>query len=77
MDGVYSLPGQEVTMRKRLVIGVVYLLSAIVVFLLCYAEITFTVRDNFMSNSAIFIAAMLALLGIAQFVKIARFRRSL
>lgn len=64
-------------MRKRLVIGVVYLLSAIVVFLLCYAKITFTVRDNFMSNGAIFIAAMLALLGIAQFVKIARFRMSL
>ena len=64
-------------MKKRLGLGVVYLLSAVIVFILCYAEITFTVRDNFMSNSAIFIAAMLALLGIAQFVKIARFRRGM
>ena len=63
-------------MRKRLVLGVVYLLSAVVVFLLCYTEITFTVRENFMSNGVVFIAAMLALLGIAQFVKVARFRMS-
>ena len=61
-------------MKKRLGLGVVYLLSAVIVFVLCYAEITFTVRDNFMSNGVIFLAAMLAILGIAQFVKVVRFR---
>ena len=63
-------------MRNRLILGAVYLLSAIVVFLLGYAEITFSVRDNFMSNATIFPAALLALLGIAQFIKVMRFRVS-
>jgi hypothetical protein len=75
-EELFSLSNQEVPMRKRLIIGVVYLLSAIVVFLLGYAEITFSIRDNFTGIGVIFPAAMLALLGIAQFIKVIRFRMS-
>jgi hypothetical protein len=63
-------------MRKRLIVGSIFLVAAVVVFMLGYAEITFSVRDDFMSNGIIFPATLLALLGIAQFIKVVRFRMS-
>jgi hypothetical protein len=66
----------EVPMRKRLTIGVVLLLAAVIVFLLGFTEITFSIREDYLSNATIFPAALLALLGIAQIVKVVRFRRN-
>ena len=63
-------------MQKRLVVGVVLLVSAIVVFLLGFTEVTITIREDFTTNVSVFPAALLALLGIAQIVKVVRFRRS-
>jgi len=63
-------------MQKRLVIGVVLLVSAFIVFLLGFTEITISIREDFTSNVSILPALLLALLGIAQIVKVIRFRRS-
>ena len=74
--GACTRPGLESPMRKRLVVAVVCLSSAVVVFLLGYTEITISIRDDFMSNGVIFPAAALALLGLAQIIKVVRFRMS-
>jgi hypothetical protein len=63
-------------MRKRLIVGSVLLIAAVVVFLLGYTEITFSIREDYLSNATIFPATLLALLGIAQFIKVVRFRMS-
>jgi hypothetical protein len=63
-------------MQKRLVVGIVFLVSALVVFLLGYTEITISIREDFTTNVSIFPAALLALLGLAQIVKVVRFKRS-
>ena len=64
-------------MRKRLIIGSVLLIAAVVVFLLGYTEITFSIREDYLSKATIFPAALLALLGFAQLIKVARFRINL
>jgi hypothetical protein len=66
----------EVPMKKRLIIGIVLLLAAIVVYFLGFTEITFSIRDDSLSTATIFPAAGLALLGIAQIIKVVRFRRN-
>ena len=72
--GGYARPGLEVSMRKRLILGGVCLISAVVVFLLGYTEITFSIRDDYASNAAIFPAAFLALFGLAHIIKVVRFK---
>ena len=74
MEGARLCPGLEVPMRKRLVIGCVCLLSAVVFFLLGCTEITFSIREDYLSNVTLFPAAGLALLGIAQFIKVMRLK---
>jgi hypothetical protein len=64
-------------MRKRLILGSVLLVAAAVVFLLGYTEITFSIREDYLSTVAIIPAALFAFLGIAQFVKVVRFKISL
>jgi hypothetical protein len=64
-------------MRKRLILGSVLLVTAAVVFLLGYAEITLSIREDYLSTIAIIPATLLALTGIAQFVKVVRFKMSL
>ena len=63
-------------MKKRLIIGIVLLLAAIIVYFLGFTEITFSIREDSLSTATIFPAAGLALLGIAQIVKVVRFRRN-
>ena len=64
-------------MRKRLVIGIVFFVASVVVFLLGYAEITFSIREDYMSSTAIFPATLLALIGITQFIKVMRLKNNL
>ncbi len=61
-------------MRNRLIVGVVCLGLAGVIFLLGYTEITFSIREDFMSNVAILPVAVLALLGIVQIIKAVRIK---
>jgi hypothetical protein len=63
-------------MRNRLIIGVVLLLAAVTVFLLGFTEITFSIREEYLDNATIFPAALLALLGMAQIIRVVRFRRN-
>jgi hypothetical protein len=74
--GASTRPDLEVPMRKRLIIGVVLLLAAVVVFLLGFTEITFSIHEDYLSNATIFPAALLALLGIAQIIRVVRFRQN-
>ena len=74
--GASMHPDLEVPMKKRLIIGIVLLLAAIIVYFLGFTEITFSIREDSLSTATIFPAAGLALLGIAQIVKVVRFRRN-
>ena len=74
MEGARLRPSLEVPMRKRLIIGAVCLASAVLVFLLGYTEITFSIREDYLNSAAIFPAALLALLGIAQFIRVMRLK---